>query len=73
MTWLKKVEENTDKVGLKREDALDRAEWRKGVQNRAMRKIRPSPATGKTPNRNWTELSVAASTRSMIRSLTPSK
>ena len=55
MTWLTKVKENIDKVGLKREDALDRAEWRKGIKKMAMRKIRPPPATGKTPNRKWTK------------------
>ena len=55
MTWLKKVEENIDKVGLKREDALDRTEWRKGIQKMAIRKIRSPPVTGKKTNQNWTK------------------
>ena len=28
----KKVEEETEKIGLKKEDALNRAKWRDGVQ-----------------------------------------
>ena len=31
-TWKKQVEEETEKIGLKKEDALNRAKWRDGVQ-----------------------------------------
>ena len=30
-TWKKRVEEKTEKIGLKKEDALNRAKWRNGV------------------------------------------
>ena len=32
MTWKKQVEEETEKVGLKKEDALRRDKWRDGVR-----------------------------------------
>ena len=31
-TWKKQVEEETEKIGLKKEDALNQAKWRDGVQ-----------------------------------------
>ena len=31
-TWKKQVEEETEKIGLKKEDALNRAKWRDRVQ-----------------------------------------
>ena len=31
-TWRKQVEEETEKIGLKKEDALNRAMWRDGVR-----------------------------------------
>ena len=30
-TWRKQVEEETEKIGLKKEDALNRDKWRDGV------------------------------------------
>ena len=30
--WKKQVEKETEKIDLKKEDALDRAKWRDGVQ-----------------------------------------
>ena len=47
-TWKKQVEEETEKVGLKKEDALNRAKWRDGVQVTAegMRRIWPSMPRG---------------------------
>ena len=30
--WKKQVEEETEKIGLRKEDALNRAKWRKGVR-----------------------------------------
>ena len=31
-TWKKQVKEETEKIGLKKEDALNRAKWRDGMQ-----------------------------------------
>ena len=31
-TWMRQVEREIGKVGLRKEDALDRAKWRKGVK-----------------------------------------
>ena len=31
-SWKKQVEEETEKIGLKKEDALNRNKWRDGVQ-----------------------------------------
>ena len=31
-TWKKQVEEETEKIGLKKEDALNQGKWRDGVQ-----------------------------------------
>ena len=31
-TWKKQVEEETEKIDLKKEDALNRAKWRNGVR-----------------------------------------
>ena len=31
-TWKKQVEEKTEKIDLKKDDALNRAKWRGGVQ-----------------------------------------
>ena len=31
-TWKKQVEEGTEKIDLKKEDALNRAKWRDGVR-----------------------------------------
>ena len=31
-TWKKQVEEETEKIGLKKEDALNRDQWRDGVR-----------------------------------------
>ena len=31
MTWKRQVEKHTDQIGLKKEDAIDRAKWRDGV------------------------------------------
>ena len=31
MTWKRQVEEHTNQIGLKREDAIDRVKWRNGV------------------------------------------
>ena len=31
-TWKKQVEEETEKIGLKKKDALNQAKWRDGVQ-----------------------------------------
>ena len=31
-TWKKQVDEETEKIGLKKEDALNRNKWRDGVQ-----------------------------------------
>ena len=36
-TWKKQVEEETEKICLKKEDALNRAKWRDGVQAIAKR------------------------------------
>ena len=31
-TWKKRVEEETERIGLKKDDALNRAKWRDGVR-----------------------------------------
>ena len=31
-TWKKQVEEETEKIGLKKEDVLNRVKWRDGVR-----------------------------------------
>ena len=31
MTWKRQVEEHTDQIGLKKENAIDRVKWRYGV------------------------------------------
>ena len=31
MTWKRQVEEHTNQIGLKREDAIDRVKWRNGI------------------------------------------
>ena len=31
MTWERQVEEHTDQIGLKKEDAIDRTKWCDGV------------------------------------------
>ena len=31
-TWKKQVEEETEKIGFKKEDALNRSKWRDGVR-----------------------------------------
>ena len=31
MTWKRQVEEHTDQIGLKKNDAISRAKWRNGV------------------------------------------
>ena len=43
-TWKKQVEEETEKIGLKKEDALNRDKWRDGVRVVAeeVGQIRPS-------------------------------
>ena len=48
-TWRKQVEENIKKIGLRVEEARDRARWREGVGAIAegMRCIRPPSDTGK--------------------------
>ena len=48
-TWKKQVEENIKKIGLRVEEATDRARWREGVGAIAegMRSIRPPSDTGK--------------------------
>ena len=49
-TWKKQVEENIKKIGLRVEEATDRARWREGVGAIAeggMRCIRPSSDTRK--------------------------
>ena len=48
-TWKKQVEEETEKIGLKKEDALRRDKWRDGVREIAegMGQIRPSLLKGK--------------------------
>ena len=53
MTWKMQVEKELDKIGFKKDDALDRTKWREGVRMVAMRTIRPPPAMGKKPNSNW--------------------
>ena len=47
-TWKKQVEKKTGKIGLKKENALNRAKWRGGVQAIAegMGCIRQSPLRG---------------------------
>ena len=37
MMWKKQVEEEIKKIGLKKEDALNRARWRNGVRSIASR------------------------------------
>ena len=32
MIWKKQMEEETEKIGLKKEDTLNQAKWRDGVQ-----------------------------------------
>ena len=32
MTWKKQVEEETEKIGLKKDNTLSRAKWRDGVR-----------------------------------------
>ena len=48
-TWKKQVEENIKKIGLRMEEATDRARWREGVGAIAegMRRIRPPSDTRK--------------------------
>ena len=46
-TWKKQVEENIKKIGLKVEEAKDRARWREGVIAEGMRCIRPPSDTRK--------------------------
>ena len=53
-TWKKQVEE-TEKIGLKKEDALNQAKWRDGVQAIAERMGWVNPAIsakGTTPDKN---------------------
>ena len=52
-TWKKQVEEETAKIGLKKDDALRRDKWRDGVRAIAegMGKAAIS-AKGTTPNKN---------------------
>ena len=47
-TWKKQLKEETEKIGLKKEDALNRAKWKDGVQAIAekMGWIRPSLLRG---------------------------
>lgn len=51
-TWKKQVEEESKRVGLKKEDAFNRVRWRDGVRAIAvrMRLIRPTPFTGTKPD-----------------------
>ena len=35
MTWKRQAEEQINQIGLKREDAIDRAKWRNGVYERS--------------------------------------
>ena len=53
-TWKKQVQEETEKIGLKKEDALRRDKWRD--RERAIaEEIRENPAIfakGTTPNKN---------------------
>ena len=47
-TWKKQVEEETEKIGLKKEDALNQDKWRDGVRAIAegQWRIRPSLLRG---------------------------
>ena len=53
-TWKKQVEEEIGKIGLKKEDALNQAKWRDGVQAIAkeMAQIQPSLLRGQYQNKN---------------------
>ena len=52
--WKKQVEKETEKIGLKKEDALRRDKWRDGVRaiTDEMGLIRPSLLKGITPDKN---------------------
>ena len=54
-TWKTQVERKSKRVGLTKEDALNRARWRVGVGEIAVRVgyIRPPPFTGINPDQNW--------------------
>ena len=47
-TWKKKVEEETEKIGLKKEDALNQAKWREGVQAIARNGVNPAISAKET-------------------------
>ena len=51
-TWKRQVEESIKNVGLKKEDALDRAKWKEGAKLIApgVRCIRPPSLTGTKPD-----------------------
>ena len=53
-TWKKQVEEKTEKIGLKKKNALNRAKWRDGVQAIAEGMgVNPTiSAKGTTPDKN---------------------
>ena len=51
-TWKKQVEEETEKIGLKKEDALRQVE-RRSASNCRRDKVNPAiSAKGKTPDKN---------------------
>ena len=60
MTWKRQVKEDTNKIGLKMENPIDRAKWRNGVYelSRITRRIRPPALTQTTPDlKKWIFLS----------------
>ena len=62
MTWKRQVEEHTNQIELKREDAIDRVKWRNGVYelSRSTRSIRPPALTRTKPDlKSWISLSLS--------------
>ena len=41
MTWKRQVEEHTDQIGLKKDDAIDRVKWRNGVYKLSKHEVNP--------------------------------
>ena len=63
MTCKRQLEEHTDQIGLKKEDAIDRAKWRDGVHelSRRIRRIWPPALTQKKTGFKKVDLSLSLS------------
>ena len=63
MTCKRQLEEHTDQIGLKKEDAIDRAKWRDGVYelSRRIRRIWPPALTQKKTGFKKVDLSLSLS------------